>query len=363
MMTQRLTHCLRLILLVACLSGLFSTAQAVDAADKAMTASWQRVVLGNEPDRYDFPVYSNHDLKGDLKHIREVIFIIHGVQRNGDHYFAAAQALLEQSGRNPKEVLLIAPNFPSTADIAKGFDNMPVWGVHDWAVGLDAQGVAFALSSFNVLDDLLGMVTKKPRVDGVTTVTVAGHSAGAQLVQRYAALNSVDEKIRAQGLELRYVVANPSSFLYFNGQRPSGRSFKDDDQSLCPGYNQYRYGMQDMIPYARGVTGAALFKRYSYRSVTYLMGTRDNDPEHRLLDKTCAAQAQGGNRLERSRAYVRYERFLAGRATKIHHLAYEVVDVGHNQEKMFGSVCGLMTLFQIEPPKDFKGAACRPYLF
>ena len=362
-MISRLSPFLRLALLALSLSGFSTQAYTADAPATTATPAWQRVTLGDETERYDFPVYANHDLKGDLKNIREVIFIIHGIQRNADHYFAAGQSLLEQSGRGPEEVLLLAPNFPGTPDSAKGFDNMPVWDVRDWAGGLDAKGVAFALSSFKVLDDLLLAVTAKPRFEGVTTVTVAGHSAGAQLVQRYAALNTIDEKIRAQGLEIRYVVANPSSFLYFNAQRPAGDTFKDYDPAVCADYDQYRYGMQDMIPYARGATGPAAFKRYSYRSITYLMGGGDNDPNHRLLDKTCAAQAQGPTRLERARSYVRYERYLAGKATKIHHLAYEVVDVGHNQAKMFGSTCGLMTLFQVEPPKGFKGAACRPYLF
>jgi len=210
---------------------------------------------------------------------------------------------------------------------------MPLWGARDWAAGLDAKVSPFALSSFKVLDDLLLKLTEKKDFPNLTSVTLAGHSAGAQLVQRYAVLNKVDETVRARSLDLRYVVANPSSFLYFTAQRPFENTFKDFPIQECPTFNDYRYGLQNPIPYAQGKTGHELFKRYAYRNVVYLMGGRDHDPDHKYLDKTCPALAQGSDRLSRAKAFVRYERFLAGRSNKINHLAYEVVGVGHDQEK------------------------------
>ena len=338
-----------------------SPSQTVSPASQAR--AWQRVRLGRGDRQYDFPVYANHDLSGDLSGIRQVVFIFHGLQRNADHYFAAGEALLAASGRDPSEVLLLAPNYPGVPDQDKGFDGMPVWGKTDWAAGLDARGISFGLSSFSVIDDLMAWVTDRARLPVLGTIIVAGHSAGGQLVQRYAALNRVDEEIRRGGLDVRYVVTNPSSYLYFNGLRPAGEGFAEYDSALCPGYDDYRYGMQHMIPYAADMGGQALFKRYAYRAVTYLLGTADNDPRHRVLDKSCPAQAQGPTRLARGRAYLRYERALAGKATRIHHLAYEVNGVGHDQAKMFGSVCGLMTLFQSEPPAGFAGASCAPSLY
>jgi len=345
--------------------GIFLIALALNliATNISAAADWQRVTLGDATENYDFPVYANHDLKGDLSKIRQVVMVMHGLHRNGDQYFATAQRLLEQSGRDPQEVLLIAPNFPGKQDQSKGFTQMPLWGTRDWAAGLDAQGVAFSLSSFKVMDDLVRKVTESPGFEGVATVIIAGHSAGGQFVQRYAALNQVDETIRTRGLDLRYVVANPSSFLYFTPQRPEDKTFKDYPAEQCPDFNQYRYGMENMIPYAKIQSSQEQFKRYSHRAVTYLMGGNDTDPNHKLLDKTCPALAQGATRLSRAKSYIRYERFLVGRATKINHLAYEVQDVGHNQEKMFGSSCGMMSLFQSEAPKDSHAAACQPYLF
>jgi len=332
-------------------------------ASIAQAQTWQRLALGTNARSYSFPIYANHDLTNDLSHIREIILIIHGVNRNGDDYFAEGQALLKKSGRNASEILLLAPNFPATQDLAKGFDQMPLWGARDWAGGLNAQINSFPLSSFQVLDDLLLKLTENKHFPNVTTVTLAGHSAGAQLVQRYAVLNQVDELIRARSLDLRYVVANPSSFLYLSTQRPADNSFKDFPAQQCAGFNAYRYGLEGMIDYGQGKSGQELFKRYAYRNVVYLMGGMDRDPEHKYLDKTCAALAQGPNRLSRAQAYVRYERFLAGRSNKINHLAYEVVGVGHDQAKMFGSHCGMQVLFQTHPAKGTEAAICQPYLF
>jgi hypothetical protein len=118
-----------------------------------------------------------------------------------------------------------------------------------------------------------------------------------------------------------------------------------------------------MTPYSQGKTEQELFKRYAYRNVVYLMGGIGNDPDHKYLDKTCPALAQGPDRLSRAQAYVRYERFLAGRSNRINHLAYEVVGVGHNKTKMFGSKCGMQVLFQSYPGKADESAVCQPYLF
>ncbi|CAJ95021.1 Transmembrane protein [Cupriavidus necator] len=340
-----------------------SAATAVEAAATPAQAKphWQRVHLGTGAG-YDFPVYTNHPLDQDLSRIREVVFVQHGLQRNGDDYYAAGAALLKASGRNPDEVLLVAPNFPGTPDHGKGFDGMPQWSVQGWMSGENAVNAPFTVSSLQVLDDMMAFVTDKARLPRVARVTVAGHSGGAQIVHRYAVLNNVDERIRARGIDLRYVVANPSSYLYFTAVRPAGadgRSFAPYDKAVCPDYDKYRYGMQDIVPYAKGANGQSLYQRYAGRQVTYLAGTEDNDPNHRVLDKACGAEAEGPTRLQRARGYLRYERYLASPGLVIRHQAYEVVGVGHDQARMFGSQCGARAVFDMAETANPDGAACR----
>jgi len=335
---------------------------ATGLAGKDSKPQWQRVHLGGGAG-YDFPVYANHPLGGNMRGIREVVFVQHGLQRNGDNYYAAGAELLKASGRNPGEVLLIAPNFPGTPDSAKHFDNMPVWTVQGWISGEDAvSGQGAGVSSLQVLDDLVAYVTDKARFPSVTKVTVAGHSGGAQIVHRYAVLNNADEKVRASGIDLRYVVANPSSYLYFTPDRPIAPDytrFGPYSTVVCADYNKYRYGMQDLVPYAKGADAMTLYRRYMQRQVTYMVGSEDNDPNHRVLDKACGAEAEGPTRLQRARAYWRYERSLAVTAPPGNHRTFEVIGVGHDQARMFGSQCGAQAVFNMDPVANAKGAACR----
>lgn len=347
---------------VAVVAGCASTPAAPAAQTKAARPQWQRVHLGAGAG-YDFPVYANHPFGGDMSRIREVVFVQHGLQRNGDDYYAAGAELLKASGRNPDEVLLIAPNFPGTPDAAKHFDNMPVWTTQGWIGGEDAvSGPGAGVSSLQVLDDLVAYVTDKGRFPAVTKVTVAGHSGGAQIVHRYAVLNNVDEKVRARGIDLRYVVANPSSYLYFTPDRPVAPEYKrfaPYSTATCADYNKYRYGMQDMVAYARGADGMALYQRYMQRQVTYMVGAEDNDPNHRVLDKACGAEAEGPTRLQRARGYLRYEQFLAKPGQASTRQAFEVVGVGHDQARVFGSQCGARAVFGLDPAANPSGAACR----
>lgn len=368
------------------------------AAETTSAPAWQRVHLAG----YDFPVYANHDMvtdggkesSKDNSKIREVIFVQHGIQRNGDDYYAAAMSLLKAAGRSGQDVLIIAPNFPGTPDVDKGFTGMPVWTVQGWTGGdaaLPGAGMPADLSSLRVMDDLALMVADKKRFPLVSKITFAGHSGGAQLIHRYAVLNHVDDRLRSQGLDVQYVVANPSSYLYFTPDRPGAKGFAPYDTTLCANYDDYRYGMQHMVAYANKMNGDELYRRYQKRQVTYLAGTSDNDPNHRVLDKSCGAEAEGPNRLERARGYWRYEAMLdtqlaaqvnskvqakaepkAGATTNpalslpvavppvmSMHRYLEVNGVGHDQERMFGSQCGMQAVFGVAVGDVGKGATCK----
>ena len=194
---------------------------------------------------------------------------------------------------------------------------------------------------------------------------LAGHSGGAQLVQRYAVLNNVDGPLRRDGLALRYVIANPSSYLYLTNERPrpDGKGYAPYERGICPTYNQYKYGTDKLPAYARGQEESRLFVRYAARDVTYLLGGADNNPEHRLLDKTCGAEAQGSTRLARGTAYLQYEFLLASRGGKpvtLHRAGYEVRGVGHDGKNMFGSECGAQVLLGEGARGTDRAAPCEP---
>lgn len=323
---------------------------------------WQRIELGSAAQRYPFAIYSNKPWAGDQRTVKSAVLIFHGVQRNGDDYYAAAARLLAASGVPEAEVMLIAPNFFTPADAKKhALDGMPLWRGSRWNRGEDAANWPWPLSSFQPIDDLLAALLDKTRFPLLERIVVAGHSGGGQVVHRYAVLNNIDETARAAGKRLSYVIANPSSYMYFTPDRPTadGKGFAPYDAQRCPDYNHYRYGPENLVRYAAKPDGMALFKRYAARDVTYLLGTADNDPEHESLDKTCGARAGGVHRLERGRNYIRYERQLAASGVKLTRRTYEVVGVDHDQRRMFGSKCGAAILFGMPEARNASGATCQ----
>lgn len=324
---------------------------------------WQRIELGAAGARYPFAIYSNKPWQGDMRRVNAAVFVFHGAGRNGDDYYAAAEKLLRASGKSDDEVLLIAPNFFSRADAKKHtLEGMPLWeGNQGWNGGWDAANWPRPLSSFEPIDDMLAALLDKTRFPRVQHITIAGHSGGGQIVHRYAVLNTMDETVRAAGKRISYIIANPSSYLYFTSERPAadGKGYTPFDGSSCPQFDDYRYGMREMVRYAGNVDGAALYKRYAGRDVTYLLGTADIDPNHRSIDKSCMAKANGAFRLERGRNYIRYERHLAKTAMTLNRQAFEVIDVDHDQARMFGSTCGARLLFGLAEEQNKAGAACR----
>ncbi|MCY1203625.1 hypothetical protein D9M72_151300 [compost metagenome] len=325
--------------------------ETVPAPKRAAPLHWQAVELGRPGHRYKMPVYANRKLdRDDLRDIRQVIVVIHGVKRDADRYYETVDELLARNPARARDTLILAPRYSGSID--SGFGGMAAWRKASWEDGEDsvqAAGRPAPVSAFQVLDDLLRSLDDRKRLPALAGIALAGHSAGAQLVQRYAVLNNVDGPLRRDGLALRYVIANPSSYLYLTNERPraDGKGYAPYERGICPTYNQYKYGTDKLPSYARETDESRLFVRYAARDVTYLLGGADNNPEHRLLDKTCGAEAQGATRLARGVGYAQYEYVLAARGAKpvaLHRRAYEVAGVGHDNKGMFGSVCGARAL-------------------
>lgn len=348
--------------LVRVIGAVFAIAALGAGAQNPNAPQWQRIELGSAAQRYPFAIYSNKPWAGDQRPVKSAVLIFHGVQRNGDDYYAATARLLAASGVPEAEVMLIAPNFFTVADAKKhALDGLPLWRGSHWNRGDDAANWPWPLSSFQPLDDLLAALLDKTRFPLLERIVVVGHSGGGQVVHRYAVLNNIDETARAAGKRLSYVIANPSSYMYFTPDRPTanGKGFAPSDAQVCPDYNHYRYGPENLVRYAAQLDHAALFRRYAARDVTYLLGTADNDPAHPSLDLACGARAGGAHRLERGRNYIRYERHLASSTVKLNRRAFEVIDVAHDQARMFGSKCGAAILFGMAEEKNASGAVCR----
>ena len=315
------------------------------AANAGESQALQFLTFAAPAASYRMPVYANRDLARDGSGIKLAIVVQHGNSRNGAAYFATVAKLVMEAGRARDGVLVLAPQFFTRADNHRTLPaSVPRWGASAWPAGADAHDVP--LSSLDVYDHLLEWLADRERFPNLQRVVLAGHSAGAQLVQRYAALNRSEEKLRSAGIGMRYVVANPSSYIYFTNERLTPAGFGPFDARACPTYDDYKYGFFNPVRYAAQVDPGAALERYASRDVVYLFGANDTDPDHDQLDKTCAAVAQGRHRVERGLNYVRYLRHISGRLGNLAQRAFEVEGVGHNQRSMFRSTCGVEVLFE-----------------
>jgi hypothetical protein len=151
---------------------------------------------------------------------------------------------------------------------------------------------------------------------------IIGNSAGGQYVNRYAAVGNAPDALAEGGISVRFVISNPSTYLYFDHERPV--AVPD-----VTGINRWRYGFDDPPAYVEGTPRQSL-RRYVARDVTLVLGSQDRDGSALLLEVSAAAMVQGANRLERGINYDRYIHKLAreaGLATG--HQLIELDGVGH----------------------------------
>jgi pimeloyl-ACP methyl ester carboxylesterase len=276
--------------------------------------------------------YGNGSLEGDASATRAIV-IVHGVLRNADTYFATGEAML--AAAHAGRTLLIAPQFVEQSDL-KG-QHVPAatlrWS-DQWPGGAAATAPA-PISTYAVFDAIVARLADRSLFPLLRQVVIIGHSAGGQIVQRYAVVGKGPDLVAEHGLGVHIVVANPSSYLYFDRWRPVR-------ERNCPDVDHWRYGFVGAPPYVQG-SAAALEHRYVGRDVTYLLGTADTDAHEWDLDKSCGGEAQGPFRFARGKAYIGYihSRHSAGTSQDY---AY-VGGVGHDNLKMFTSACGIAVVF------------------
>ncbi len=316
----------------------------------------QYVTLGSG---YQFAFYASSDLAGSLSGIERVVVVQHGLQRDGDHYFDTAVKSLAESGADAAHILVIAPQYFEASDhpTPPAGAPLPLWERGGWLQGLLASEGP-QISAYAVYDDLLSWLRAPGRAPQLKTIVLAGHSAGGQLMARYSVLNSSDGAARAAGIDLQYIIANPSSYLYFSAARPANPNGSPFSPDTCPDYNQYRYGLEGTVPFGAGQATHDLYARFVARRVTFLFGTADTDPNHRVLDKSCGAEAQGPTRYTRGHGYWQHlHRVFEGTTPGMQ--AFDVIGVGHDQAGMFGSQCATPILYGAQAHAAADAAACR----
>jgi hypothetical protein len=302
--------------------------------------------------------FGSYDLELPNWEVKRAVIDVHGLFRNAGGAFdtmVSSAAFAESHGFSldaRKSTIIIAPHFPNQEDGVAA--NVLRWTDSDWVKG--AAAFDTPVSSYAVMDEIVKRLNIAGRFPNLKKIIIAGHSAGGQYTHRYAAANFMDGQFSP--IPIRYVVANPSSYLYINASRPrmDGNGFgvpyglncgNAFPSILCAGFagapvctssfNDWHYGLDEMTPYPRSMGAETLRQNLINRRVTLLLGTLDNDPNHSELDRSCPARLQGPHRLARGMNQMAFMNHFFPN----HHTALFTVDgAGHDSGDMFVAPTG-----------------------
>jgi pimeloyl-ACP methyl ester carboxylesterase len=253
-------------------------------------------------------VYRTHPLTAAAApEVKLAYVMVHGTNRNASEYFAwtlAAAAAAAKLDTTAVAALHFKARTATGGDAVN--EGELYWTNEGWKSGESASnGAEFSYDAMNAIVRAFADRTRFPNLE---EIVVAGHSAGGQYVQRYAATNLVDP---IANVKIRYVVANPSSYVYMNDLRLSpggscsekggctGQFVPYSDAQNCTTYNQYRFGLDRLTGFAALAGPDRIRTQFAARRVYYLVGELDTNTADPTLDKSCPAQAQGPNRRER----------------------------------------------------------------
>ncbi|HEY7287237.1 MAG TPA: alpha/beta fold hydrolase [Vicinamibacterales bacterium] len=349
-----------LALSVALMAGQLRPAGAAGSpCTSAAPACTEWVSIGKGPARS--LIYRTRSLDVRNDGVRRALIMVHGTNRNADHYFTTATTAAFLAGALDDSVV-ISPRIASSAGSCKDIlaENEVSWSCtgDSWRSGGSAVSHP-DLTSFDFVDQVLRKLANKSTFPNLRAIVVAGHSAGGQFVARYQMANRVHDTL---GVPVTYVVANPSSYAWPDATRPlvSGDASPESakgawetervhtnfaygafDATACPAYNQWPAGLANRTSgYTLKISDEQLKKQLVSRPTTFLFGQVDTLPLGGF-DSSCPAMAQGATRRARGEAYVKYvnEKLGAGHAVQI------VPECGHNDRCVYTTDAVLPVIF------------------
>ncbi|KAI5193666.1 hypothetical protein E4T39_08850 [Aureobasidium subglaciale] len=286
--------------------------------------------------------------------VQRVVVIIHGLNRDPLNYIWGVQGALNDvsksgSGPSADNVQIIAPFFPNGDDkgnvypwvdgLAPGKGSNTsclVWHGADWSQAENNvyPSSKIATSSFDVLDQILSYYDNKAMFPNINQIIVAGHSLGAQMVQRYAAVG----KTLGLATRVNYWIGNPDSYVWFNADRPVSTG-------SCTDYNDWRDGLDNYTPtYGSTLVAsgpAAVLSRYNSRSINYARGLQD------MVDDSsrCGPDTTGANHQERFYNFIKAFPPACTSASSTSCKTVDLIDCAHDFGCMVNSPAGKSRFF------------------
>jgi pimeloyl-ACP methyl ester carboxylesterase len=357
------------IAILAILVALPSTSAAQTACTTAAEKCTEWVTLGNggngaAPARS--LIYRTHTLDARNDHIRRALIMVHGTNRNPDHYFSTAVSAAFLANALD-DTIVIAPRIASAA--GNCHDTLAANEVSYSCTGDSWRSGGTSAShpdvtSFDFVDQILKKLANKAMFPNLRAIVVAGHSAGGQFVARYQMANRVHDTL---GVAVTYVVANPSSYAWPDATRPqpiddaapdkakgawetenvhTQFAYGPFDAAACANYDRWPAGLTNRTSgYTKAMSDDDLKKQLVARPTTFLLGQVDTLPLGGF-DGSCPAMAQGATRRARGEAYVKYvnEKLGAKHAIRI------VPECGHNDRCVYTTDLVLPIIFPATTP-------------
>jgi len=343
----------RFVALTLC-AGLCARASAASPVSQVPGSRFHVIVNGHV---LSIPYERNLALTGSYPQVTRAAVLVHGTARDADQAYENLVDAAREAGVKSGTALLVAPQFLTEEDVTAHAlaPDVLFWSESGWKEGSASLNTAShprpaSISDFAVMDSILYRIASQN--PNLQEVIVAGHSAGAQFVNRYAAGNTVEQRLLSEfGVTVSYVVANPSSYLYFDAKRAvpwTTDVFAVPSASVrqsCSGYDEYKFGLAQLNAYMARVSTSQLRSQYSSRRVTYLLGQLDANPADPSMDTSCGAELQGVHRLARGLIYQGHLSNTFGTSVATRHHFQVIAGVGHSSSDMFTSSCGAQVLF------------------
>ena len=335
-----------LFVAVLCFGFLCTPARAVEVASK-------RYLIEIDGVKTFLPYESSHNLSSKNDSITRVIYSIHSASYSAKSYFNRAAALVDKVPGQKNKTLIIAPHILDKSCLDKPESrNILYWEIP--AFRGTSRGFfkdkRITVSAYEVTDMILEDVAAGGNFPNLKTIIILGHSAGGQMTNRYAASGIFETKIaNPMGIEVRYIVMAPSSYVYFNNERVIEGTISKFSIPKSPpqNYNHWGYGLERMYAYHKkyNVTPDSVIGRYPSKRILYLVGSKDRDENDPSMGRGEAAMLQGRHRLERGIIYYNYLKHFYGDKIKGNQYFTIVKNAGHSGGQLMLSKRAILFTF------------------
>jgi len=300
------------------------------------------------------PYCSSQSLAEPDPDVGGLVVSLHGVGGDAAQYLTNALDARARTSGPRRKTVVVAPQFANEGEISGPIPpDVLFWtGGRFWGSpsgSTDANPRSARIRSFDALDRFLEGICGSGVFPALKRIVIVGHSGGAQFTNRYAAASPFEDAVATPaGIELRYVMLNPGTYLYLDGQRPLGGALNQFAApgafGGCPGYDAYGFGLESLWSYPGRQGADALRTAFGAREVVYMLGSDDTSATS-SFPASCEAMLQGANRLERGIAYYNHVVLSLGGDVQQRHRLVVVEGLGHWGWGMMTSDDGVREIF------------------